>query len=350
MLLEGQFIKMKWNIKNKSHYVKMGYHFTNYGDEFTIRAEDLSPCSKIKVKVKCDYCGEIYTISNYAYNRSTHKDSKLPNVCSKCRGKRILDTTRDFRKEKFFNNIRKICSEKGYRIIEDECKYITNFNDSIVAIECPLHGKQIFSYRTFFVNHNCPLCAKQKQIEAVSYSKDEVEKYINSINGNVLLNKEDYDSALTINLRIKCGECGSVYVTSFNSYKKGFIRCSHCSNKESRCEYKTRKLLEKYNIDYEKEKRFEDCVYKKPLPFDFYIPSFNCAIELDGQQHYDDYYYRTKTKDPDPEQRLNECKIRDKIKTDYCISKGIKLIRIPYWEEKNIPYIIKENFCVEDIV
>ena len=36
-------------------------------------------------------------------------------------------------------------------------------------------------------------------------------------------------------------------------------------------------------------------------------------------------------------------KKNDTIKEEYCSKKGIKLLRIPYWEIDNIPEIIKNN-------
>ena len=37
-------------------------------------------------------------------------------------------------------------------------------------------------------------------------------------------------------------------------------------------------------------------------------------------------------------------KINDGIKNEYCLNKGIKLIRIPYWEFKNI-----ENILIKEL-
>jgi hypothetical protein len=41
--------------------------------------------------------------------------------------------------------------------------------------------------------------------------------------------------------------------------------------------------------------------------------------------------------------RFNELKIKDNIKTKYCLDNNIKLIRIPHTEFKNIEKILKQE-------
>ena len=43
------------------------------------------------------------------------------------------------------------------------------------------------------------------------------------------------------------------------------------------------------------------------------------------------------------EEELKKQQNRDSIKTQYCLDNNIKLIRIPYWELKNINKILSEN-------
>ena len=83
-------------------------------------------------------------------------------------------------------------------------------------------------------------------------------------------------------------------------------------------------ILDKYNIEYEIEKRFNDCKFKKPLPFDFYLPKYNTCIEYDGEQHFRTFELWGGNKTLELQQ------IKDQIKTDYCVANNIKLIRIKY--------------------
>jgi hypothetical protein len=83
-------------------------------------------------------------------------------------------------------------------------------------------------------------------------------------------------------------------------------------------------ILDFFSVEYIKEHTFADCRYKLPLPFDFYIPSINTIIEYDGEQHFNAIEYFG------GEQRLQEQKIKDNIKTDYCKTNNISLVRVSY--------------------
>ena len=46
------------------------------------------------------------------------------------------------------------------------------------------------------------------------------------------------------------------------------------------------RYLENRGIKFISEKTFPSCKNERPLPFDFYLPDFNCLIEIQGEQHY----------------------------------------------------------------
>lgn len=122
---------------------------------------------------------------------------------------------------------------------------------------------------------------------------------------------------------IKHLDCNSIFPVSPHSFKgKNGTRCPICN--ESSGERYIRLFLEKLGIKYEVQKRFDDCRYKRTLPFDFYIPKLGIAIEYDGIQHFKwGNFYNTKEK-------VAEYRLRDHIKDWFCMSQGIYLIRIPY--------------------
>jgi hypothetical protein len=97
-------------------------------------------------------------------------------------------------------------------------------------------------------------------------------------------------------------------------------------------------FLSKNNIYFIKEHAFSSCKNKRELPFDFYIPSLNTCIEYDGILHYEDKFGN--------EEEFKKGKKRDKIKTKYCKDNGIYLIRIPYWDYKNIDLILELKLSI----
>ena len=107
----------------------------------------------------------------------------------------------------------------------------------------------------------------------------------------------------------------------------------------SKGEEEIKKYLDINNITYKYQFIFNDCKYKKPLKFDFYLPDYNICIEYDGKQHFEKYKFEKDDKN------LKIRKIRDEIKTNYCKINNIKLIRIKYNENiKKKLNGIKTNF------
>ncbi len=75
---------VRWNSRIKKHYVDLGYTYTNMNDEFEVSVDDLTVGSSAVVKVKCDYCGDIYETKWQTYIKRPkeiiNKDSCI-NCC-----------------------------------------------------------------------------------------------------------------------------------------------------------------------------------------------------------------------------------------------------------------------------
>lgn len=88
----------------------------------------------------------------------------------------------------------------------------------------------------------------------------------------------------------------------------------------------------------EKQKTFEDLVYKQKLRFDTCIEKDGklLLIEYDGPQHFKaiDYFGGQKS--------LEETQIRDRIKDEYCQKNNIPLLRISYKQLKDMEELVKE--------
>ena len=122
--------------------------------------------------------------------------------------------------------------------------------------------------------------------------------------------------------------------------------CPICGKKESKGEKLVNQYLIELGYDVSKQKRFPGCFgfkgqkYCDLLKFDAHIfknDDKEICVEFDGVQHYK----------PIPffggQDALESLQERDKIKTDYCLNNNIELIRIPYWEIKNIKSILNDK-------
>ncbi len=149
-----------------------------------------------------------------------------------------------------------------------------------------------------------------------------------------------------IDILCKC-ECGEEYWCDFNYWRRDLKdRCNKCVNLLSNIARNVKNFLEENNIKYIREYRFNDCKYKKPLPFDFYLPDYNICIEIDGEQHYYEKSFRYFKNGEFSEEDFNKIKIRDNIKTNYCLNNNIKLIRLKYNVIRNNKY---KDFLLDEI-
>ena len=339
---------MAWMANVKKYYESLGYIYTKYGDKFLVNVKDLNVCSGKKVIVICDKCGCEYQTSYNSYNKIMN--TKGRTLCTKCVNNISHEKMNIKNRQKTLERINKICEDNNYILLTDtnEIKFLKG---AYIKIKCPIHGEVEACLLNFLNKKRCPKCGIQKRDECLRNNVDNVERIINSVNGNILLNKNEYKNAHELNLKIKCGICGKMFVTSLHNYKKGYIKCKECSFRISNGELFIKKYLENNNIHYKQEYWFKDCRNIKPLRFDFYLPDHNIAIEFDGRQHYDENpykYYGIK----EAKKKLKSLKNRDNIKTKYCKDNSIKLIRIPYWKIEKINEILNKelNTYVKDIV
>jgi very-short-patch-repair endonuclease len=203
-------------------------------------------------------------------------------------------------------------------------KYIYYIDDYInnkqkIKIYCKQHNEYFLQRIDAHIRgQGCPLCGPQKM------TNDKFKEI--SINNHDI----EYDYSLSEYLScddkicIICKEHGLFYQKPYNHMNGQ--NCPKCKNK-SNGENRIKKILDKYSIEYESQKRFMNCIDKRTLPFDFYIPLWNMIIEYDGRQHkYDSYSIYD----------FDMIKKHDDIKDEYCKNNNIKLIRINHKDYNNL--------------
>lgn len=90
ILKPNQYVETKWNNFTKKYYQSLGYEYTQTGDSFKVKVEDLPKKSRIKVKVVCDFCGKEFDMFMYAYTYSTENREKV--ACTKCKHIKTQET------------------------------------------------------------------------------------------------------------------------------------------------------------------------------------------------------------------------------------------------------------------
>lgn len=91
-------------------------------------------------------------------------------------------------------------------------------------------------------------------------------------------------------------------------------------------------LLKEAKISFEREKTFPDMKkHGNHLRFDFYLPDKKIALEFNGIAHYQQNNFFHKTF-----QDFQKRQEYDRYKIGYCLSHGITIYCIPYWELNNL--------------
>lgn len=256
------------------------------------------------ILMQCE-CGNKYTTTwNHIYTANKIR-------CTKC-GHKIREDNHRLS----VDEVQQICSSKGYILlnkdfkrinsicVQDEYgyKYKTNLNNiKMGATPIKFHKRNPFTIENMclYINeNNIPVELVNKSNRTVDVGNDYLDFYCSSC-GNVF---SATWSQITINQRYRCPDCVQI---------------------KSNLENIVEKYLIENNIQYEYQKRFDDCRDKRCLPFDFYLPCFNTVIEVNGSQHY----YENKMF----WQSLKDRQRVDKIKKDYCRKNNINFLELPFW-------------------
>jgi very-short-patch-repair endonuclease len=193
-------------------------------------------------------------------------------------------------------------------------------NKTKIEIVCKKHGSFYQRPDSHIKGNGCIICKYNSM----------GDKFRNDFNEdiNIMINKHNnkYDYSMVEfknnkdKVKIICKKHG-IFKQSLYSHKRG-LGCYMC--RESKGEIEISNILDKNNIKYIKQKRFNDCIDKKTLPFDFYLIDHNTCVEFDGKQHFEsiDHWGGVDT--------LNKVKRHDVIKNEFCKSNNINLYRISF--------------------
>ena len=119
-------------------------------------------------------------------------------------------------------------------------------------------------------------------------------------------------------------DCGTIRTVSASNLISGNSQSCGCL-KISHGELKIRTLLKEYNIPFETEKKFDDCINpltNTQLRFDFYVNN-QYLIEYNGIQHY-------RKNNKNWGENLADIQYRDNLKIEWAKFHNIPLIIIPY--------------------
>lgn len=223
----------------------------------------------------------------------------------------------------------------------DKIPTIVN-TDSVMNFVCMKHNYEFEQVGVIHLSpktkHSCPKCASESRGIIRTHDNERFISQANKIHKNMFT----YDNVIYKNnhtkVSITCHEHGDFLMIP-NSHLSG-RGCPKCKTNEAKC---ISRDIDNFFDEFESEKKFKDCVYKRKLPFDRYIPNINTLLEYDGIQHFSFKSCWHKNIN-----EFNKAQTRDTIKTEYAIKNGYNFIRIAYYEDhidvlKSFLKLIEDN-------
>ncbi|WXX02982.1 hypothetical protein UVUMRFZT_CDS0065 [Staphylococcus phage LJLAME001] len=359
-LKKTKYIKYNYNLIEKMKNIEVPFSYKGLEDKMYLTLKSKTP------EVTYDYVYKdekgtitISSLNRVALDKVTYSERKRKGLIKRFNGKRSVD----------LNNLNKLDKEKYY----GKVSYDIDFKNSIgLSFTYRFEGKKgkLKIIDAFSKKNN-----KGKDIEYVRVENSNGDTFLynalNIIIGNLQRVADPYvypyDVGSTLGkfnvkeniteekiakdgkvettrfIIVECNECGMVKkikTSHINSYSRDY--CADCSSMKkslkelnkhrSRGESMVEQVLKQQNIMYTAEKSFDWSNRKR---YDFYLPEYNCVIEVHGVQHY---------LEQNEGQRfhltLEENKKNDKWKKSQALSHGLKYIEIDV-REHSFDYIKK---------
>jgi very-short-patch-repair endonuclease len=247
-----------------------------------------------------------------------------------------------------FKDVLEEFKKTEYQLISTEEDYIDSATNSLKYI-CTKHldkGIQMISLGHLQSGRGCYYCGRNttEQAHRIDLTNDEESRLICESKGFEYIDSLREDGLIYIQyICKKHPEAGIQKMRKGNMKRDNIQGCPYCFDtkkfKFSKGEKRIEEVLNDLSILYLPQYTFNDCKDVNVLPFDFYLLDLNVCIEYDGQHHYYPVTFNGISQEQAKINHLNTIH-HDKIKNEYCDSNGIKLLRIPYYEFKNIKDII----------
>ena len=220
--------------------------------------------------------------------------------------------------------------EEAKKIHNDNFNYdkviYTNKSEKVI-ITCKKHGYFEQVPNDHLRGHGCSECGGTKRITTQKFIEEAVKIHKNSYN----YDKVEYVNMI-IKVIIKCKKHGD-YLQLPGDHLNG-SGCPKC--KSSTGEKMIFEVLKKMNAKFIHQYKFDDCIHKRKLLFDFavFINDKVKLIEFHGRQHYNyiSFFHKKNGRE--------ESIVRDKIKIDYAELNKIDLLVIPYTLQEDIEKLL----------
>jgi hypothetical protein len=272
------------------------------------------------MRVTCEECEQVYLV------RFDHFRRLKKTRCNTCAGKAryTIDDVRLF-----------VEQNSGSKLMSDT--YVHNEADLLFRCACGMEFTTTFKRFKGLNKRECRECVNRKLSVKFSKTTEIFAAEVSEVtDGRIQVIGPYKNISHRVHVRdLVCGHDWEAKPSDILHKKSG---CPTCAS--SKGERKIREFLTAHGFDFTEQYKIDDCKNVRPLPFDFaiFINGETVLIEYDGIQHFDRSCFGGKNYD-----NLVE---NDRIKTKYCKSNKLKLIRIKYTDLDRIETLLAQLFSM----
>ena len=278
---------------------------------------------RTKIEVKCNKCGTTFYPAAGDFIRK-YKPAGC-GVCSKSYERR-KGVTKKMDTKSFTQKAKMVHGDKfDYSLVVYKGSRVK------VPIKCKTCGEVFFQEPRIHLSgrSGCRFCTAKRKIKRLT-TKEFIKK-AREIHGNKYdYSKTVYGKTNKELVTIICPIHGEFRQPAYHHLEN--TSCPEC--KASKGEEAVARVLEKYDMKYEREFKLPNSAYR----YDFYVPDYNILIEYDGMQHFKPIKYFGGL------QHLKYTKQNDKEKNMLAKDNHLHLIHIPYTE-----YTRLEQFLIKKL-
>ena len=274
----------------------------------------------------------------------THTET---SVATKRKRMKLIRSKRKYNFQDVIDEFKKT----DYILLSTEEEYIDAATNSLRYL-CPRHldkGELTISLGHLQSGRGCYYCGREVtekcHIIDPNVNENECRKMCEK-KGFVYIGNYKEDGRIYIQyICCKHQEAGIQVMQKGNMNRNNIQGCPYCFDTKkfvfSKGEKAIEQVLQESNIIYLPQYTFSDCRDKNLLPFDFYLPELNKCIEYDGQHHFYPVAFNGIPEEKAKDNHLTTIR-HDKIKNQYCKNNNIELLRIPYYDFKNIDVMVRD--------
>lgn len=322
-MLLTKIVIVKWHPITKNYYIKKGYIFTKFKDEFEVAVEDLSDGSNVLVDIECDGCEKKLNIWWVGYKRTVKENGKI--YCHKCAHNKHTKWISFY--EWCYVHLSKELADYILSRWDYELNIDKNGNKlSPKDISFSSVGINKIGYWFKCLDHSEHKSEQKRITSFTSGRKGSIE----CIQCNVLaithphlmkylVNKEDgykYSYGSNIKVPMRCPDCGHEKEIRIGDLKAYGFGCPRCSDGVPYPEKFMFNIFEQLQVDFKPQLSKTTLKWCGKYRYDNYIHNINAIVETHGIQHYEERISR--------EILLEEIQENDKQKEQLAKNNGIK--------------------------